>query len=44
MHGLYAALSYNEEHAGRFLGTMVGTVPIPEFLSQEYIGRVARYH
>ena len=35
MQCLFAALRDNEEQSGRFLGTIVGTVPIPEFFSPE---------
>lgn len=35
MQNLFAALRDNEEQSGRFLGTIAGTVPIPEFFSPE---------
>src|SRR5438094_9275068 len=37
---LFAALRYDQEQTNRFLGTVVGTVPIPEFFSPENIGRI----
>ena len=40
MQSLFAALRDNEEQSGRFMGTIAGTVPIPEFFSPENIGRV----
>jgi hypothetical protein len=33
MQSLFAALRGNEEEIGRFIGTIAGTVPIPEFFS-----------
>jgi flavin-dependent dehydrogenase len=35
MQALFAALRDNEEQSGRFMGTIAGTVPIPEFFSPE---------
>lgn len=40
MLSLFAALRDNEEESGRFLGTIAGTVPIPEFFSPENMRRV----
>jgi flavin-dependent dehydrogenase len=40
MQKLFAALRDNQEQSGRFLGTIAGTVPIPEFFSPEYMRRV----
>ena len=40
MQDLFAALRDNEEESGRFLGTIAGTVPIPEFFSPENMRRV----
>jgi flavin-dependent dehydrogenase len=37
---LFAALRANEEETGRMLGTITGTVSIPEFFSPENINRV----
>jgi flavin-dependent dehydrogenase len=37
---LIAALRDNPEQAGRFVGTVVGTVPIPEFFAPENIGQI----
>jgi len=38
MQQLMGALIHNQEQANRFLGTMAGTVPIPEFFAPEHIG------
>jgi flavin-dependent dehydrogenase len=40
MQSLFAALRDNEEQSGRFLGTIAGTVPIPEFFSPENMERI----
>jgi hypothetical protein len=40
MLSLFAALRDNDEESGRFLGTIAGTVPIPEFYSPENMRRV----
>ena len=40
VQGLFAALRDNEEESGRFLGTIAGTVAIPEFFSPENMRRV----
>jgi 2-polyprenyl-6-methoxyphenol hydroxylase-like FAD-dependent oxidoreductase len=40
MQSLFAALRDNEEESGRFLGTIAGTVPIPQFFSPENMQRV----
>jgi flavin-dependent dehydrogenase len=37
---LFAALRHDQEQTDRFLGTIVGTVPIPEFFAPENIGRI----
>jgi 2-polyprenyl-6-methoxyphenol hydroxylase-like FAD-dependent oxidoreductase len=40
MQQLMAALLLNRVQANRFVGTMAGTVPIPEFFSPENLGRI----
>ncbi len=40
MQRLFAALRDNEEQSGRFIGTIAGTVPIPEFFSPENMQRL----
>jgi 2-polyprenyl-6-methoxyphenol hydroxylase-like FAD-dependent oxidoreductase len=40
MQSLFAALRDNEEQSGRFIGTIAGTVPIPEFFSPENMRRL----
>jgi flavin-dependent dehydrogenase len=40
MQQLFAALRHNQEQTNRFLGTLAGTVSIPEFFAPEHIGRV----
>jgi 2-polyprenyl-6-methoxyphenol hydroxylase-like FAD-dependent oxidoreductase len=40
MQQLIAALRHNPEQAGRFLGTVVGTVPIAEFFAPENLARI----
>ena len=40
MQSLFGALRDNEEESGRFLGTIAGTVPIPQFYSEENMRRV----
>lgn len=40
MLSLFAALRDNEEESGRFMGTIAGTVPIPEFFSPENMQRI----
>jgi flavin-dependent dehydrogenase len=40
MLGLFAALRDNEEQSGRFMGTIAGTVPIPEFFSPKNVRQV----
>ncbi|HSF06404.1 MAG TPA: NAD(P)/FAD-dependent oxidoreductase [Methylomirabilota bacterium] len=42
MQRLLRALRDNQAEANRFVGTMAGTVSIPEFFSQENQGRVVR--
>jgi flavin-dependent dehydrogenase len=37
---LFAALRGNPEQTDRFIGTIVGTVPIPEFFAPENLGRI----
>ncbi|HLL73677.1 MAG TPA: NAD(P)/FAD-dependent oxidoreductase [Pyrinomonadaceae bacterium] len=37
---LFAALRGNRTETGRFLGTVAGTVPIPEFFSPKNMGRI----
>lgn len=37
---LLEALRGDEVETGRFLGTVVGTVPIPEFFSPANVGRI----
>lgn len=41
MQSLFAALRDNEEQSGQFLGTIAGTVPIPEFFSPENMQRLS---
>jgi 2-polyprenyl-6-methoxyphenol hydroxylase-like FAD-dependent oxidoreductase len=40
MSSLLEALRGNRAETGRFLGTVTGTVPIPEFFSPENVGRI----
>lgn len=40
MQALFAALRDNEEEAGRLLGAIAGSVPIPEFFSTENVRRI----
>ena len=40
MAHLFAALRGDQNETGRFLGTVTGTVPIPEFFSPQNIGRI----
>jgi flavin-dependent dehydrogenase len=37
---LFAALRHDQEQTDRFFGTVVGTVPIPEFFAPANIGRI----
>jgi flavin-dependent dehydrogenase len=37
---LFAALRHDQEQTDRFFGTVVGTVPIPEFFAPDNIGRI----
>ncbi len=37
---LFGALHGNQEQTNRFLGTITGTVPIPEFFSPENVGKI----
>jgi len=40
MQQLFAALQGNQEQINRFLGTITGTTPIPEFFSPENTQRI----
>ena len=40
MQALFFALKDNPEQSGRFIGTIAGTVPIPEFFAPENLQRV----
>lgn len=40
MQDLFSALRYNPEEAGRFIGTIAGTVSIPDFYAPENIARI----
>ena len=40
MQQLFAALRYDQEQTNRFMGTLAGTVPIPEFFAPENMGRI----
>ncbi len=40
MQALMSALQSNEEQSARFMGTIAGTVPIPEFFAPENIGAI----
>ncbi len=40
MQQLLGALRGNQEQTDRFLGTVVGTYPIPDFFAPENIGRI----
>jgi 2-polyprenyl-6-methoxyphenol hydroxylase-like FAD-dependent oxidoreductase len=40
MQQLIAALRHDQEQAGRFIGTVAGTVPIPEFFAPENLARI----
>lgn len=40
MQHLFSALSGNQVETNRFLGTIAGSVPIPEFFSPENIGQI----
>jgi 2-polyprenyl-6-methoxyphenol hydroxylase-like FAD-dependent oxidoreductase len=42
LRSLLEALRGNREETGRFLGTVVGTTPIQEFLSPENVGRIVK--
>jgi len=43
MQALYAALIHNRPETDRLIGTFAGTVPIPEFYSQENIARIMNH-
>jgi flavin-dependent dehydrogenase len=40
MQAVFAALRQNQEETNRFVGTIAGTVPIPEFFAPENLGRI----
>ena len=40
MRALFAALRDNQEQTNRFLGTIAGTVPIPEFFAPQNVERI----
>ncbi|RAQ94171.1 NAD(P)/FAD-dependent oxidoreductase [Thermogemmatispora tikiterensis] len=40
MQQLFAALRHNQEQTNRFLGTLAGTVPVPEFFAPENLGQI----
>ena len=40
MQMLMSALHGDEEESGRFIGTVAGTVPIPEFFAPDNLGRI----
>ena len=40
MERLYASLAANQAEADRFIGALMGTVPIPEFFSPENVARI----
>lgn len=42
MQALFGALRHNPDDADRFMGTIAGTVPIPEFFGAENVGRILR--
>ena len=42
MQQLIAALRHNPAQADRFIGTIAGTVPIPEFFAPENLARITR--
>jgi 2-polyprenyl-6-methoxyphenol hydroxylase-like FAD-dependent oxidoreductase len=37
---LFAALRHDPDQTNRFIGTIAGTVPVPEFFSPENVGRI----
>jgi hypothetical protein len=37
---LFASLRQDQEQTNRFLGTLAGTVPVPEFFAPENLGRI----
>ena len=39
---LFEALRGNQTETNRFLGTVTGTVPVPEFFSPENVGRIVK--
>ena len=40
MQSVFAALAGNQEQTNRFLGTITGAVPIPEFFAPENLQRI----
>ena len=40
MQAVFAALSQHQHETNRFVGTIAGTVPIPEFFAPENLGRI----
>ena len=40
MQQLFAALRSNQPATDRFMGTLAGTTPIPEFFAPDNIGRI----
>ena len=40
MQQLFGALRGNPEHTSQFMGTIAGTVPIPEFFAPANLGRI----
>ena len=42
MQDLFGALRWNQAETDRFLGTIAGTVPIPEFFAPENVERIMR--
>jgi hypothetical protein len=42
MQQLFGALRANQHETNRFIGAIIGTVPIPEFFAPENLARVIR--
>jgi hypothetical protein len=40
MIALFTALEEDQEETNRFMGTIAGTVPVPEFFAEENIHRI----
>jgi hypothetical protein len=40
MIALFTALEGDQEETNRFMGTIAGTVPVPEFFAEENIRRI----